>query len=126
MSKVNLPKEVAEAIESFRSQGWADYLLVSCTFDYTQRPHQVVAREVAVLRKHFASICDEKKLLSALVNGYGIEEKSPEEAVRDYYDKLHGQVYNGSFAPVVAKSAELSGLLQTLDLLGKKIIGVNG
>jgi hypothetical protein len=125
MQKVNLPKEVAEAIESFRAQGWADYLLVQCTFDFTQKPHAVVEKETAVLRKHFANVGGDKKLFSALVNGYEIEEKSPEEAVRDYYDKLHGQVYNGSFAPVVGKSAELSGLLQTLDLLGKKIRGVN-
>lgn len=55
-------------------------------------------------------------LMSALVNGYTVEQ-TPEEKVHEYYDSLNEQ---DGF-----ESAEQDGILTTLDLLGIKIEGVN-
>jgi hypothetical protein len=123
--KVKLPKDVTEAIESFRSQGWSDYLLVLSTFDFTQKPHAVVAKETEVLRKHFANSDGEKRLFSALVNGYEVDEKPNEEVkeevqekMRRYYEGLEKQFDTSEWYMTL-------GFLRALDLLGIKIEGVN-
>lgn len=84
--KVTLPREVAEAIEKARSKSWADADLMDITnfIDESYQPSDGPYRSIG---EYISDVYLEENLpkyMSALVNGYDVEE-SPEEKLREYY-----------------------------------------
>jgi hypothetical protein len=124
MTRVTLPREVAEAIETLKQQGYTEYGIITLADD---RPYCISEEKVIFdyLHQNFAE--NSVKLMSALVNGYEIE-KSPEEKVREYYNKsretlgfyMNDATYNEGYYDGV-----LDGIKTTLDLLEIKVPGVN-
>jgi hypothetical protein len=114
-NKVTLPREVAEAIAYYKSEGIdAKEIMRLITSD---SGHTLYDADIDALiiygRKNFDSV------LEALVNGYEVE-KSQEEKVRDYYLKIK-DVSNGDDI----YDAQAYAIENTLELLGIKIEGVN-
>lgn len=115
MTKVKLPREVAEAIEILR------------TITHSNTELMLVAREChnenPMARRVYKWTKTDGKpdlLMEALVNGYEVE-KTPEEEVREYYEPFSVRRQNLSSE----KYAIGFAIVQTLDLLGIKIKGVN-
>jgi hypothetical protein len=116
MNKVTLPKEVAEALEKLR-EGFHDHGVVVAVFDgapYTFNPYYFGVEKT---REYFHD--KPAELMSALVNGYEVEQ-TPEEKVQEYYDFLRSaSTWNEDHA------GKVRAIEKTLDLLGIKISGVN-
>jgi hypothetical protein len=118
--KVLLPREVAEAIENVRKRlGWADEVILYKTYTNGWEAEWTKVLNVDD---------DENKaflIAQALINGYEIE-KSPEDNVRELYDKA---LENYAALPASPESAYYDGLtqgvLKTLEALDIKIPGVN-
>jgi len=110
-SKITLPKEVAEAIRHYtdladtKSEAFTDIL--SMGFEGTRSE---------IIMRHFDGNHDE--LMEALICGYEVEY-NPEDKMREYFDKILGYTSDEYTQGTVA------GILDTLDLLGIKIAGVN-
>jgi hypothetical protein len=116
-NKIIVPKQVADAIAHYvaladsKHEAFTDILRLG----YEAERSEIILR-------HFEHDYDE--LMEALICGYEVE-KTPEELVRDYFEDTEkafanagaydGQFYNGSADAIV----------QTLNLLGIKIAGVN-
>ncbi|MFM1655546.1 DUF1642 domain-containing protein [Brevibacillus sp. B_LB10_24] len=85
--KVEIPREVAEAIEQVRDKGWRNYDVIRCIF------HQVVSRyerQMKSIRKYGENFDSFDKLISALVFGYTIEQTAAERikrGIQDIYEK---------------------------------------
>lgn len=117
--KVTVSRKLAEAIEHFKNpDGYAyeNYEIMREYFSISE----VVAKADNEFRLELRRTKTDL-LMSALINGYEVE-KSPEEKVRAYYnefsvDKRHltGSQYAVGYA-----------ILNTLNILGIKIEGVNG
>ncbi|MDQ0154982.1 hypothetical protein [Robertmurraya andreesenii] len=75
-----------------------------------------------LLAKHFAG--DEKGLMSALVNGYEIE-KTPEDAVKEYFKKCEELRLKSTGTEYQIYLAKSTTIKTTLTFLGIKIEGVN-
>ena len=73
MSKVTLPKDVAEAIENLRDFGFTDYGIIVESADTTRKGNEI--DELRIIRKFtFESEGDGAQIiLQALVNGYEVE-----------------------------------------------------
>lgn len=119
-AKVVVSKEVAEAIKHFRNpDGWswanASFMLEHFSIANVDCEYRIAIREM-----------DTDELMSALVNGYEVE-KSPEEKVRDYYDilKLREEYSEKSGVSGSQHRQGWQSVVETLDLLGIKIGGVN-
>ena len=126
MSKVKLPKEIAELIE----EAWT-----------VQENHPVVVKHLYLtnwtqLTKNHGDHLSETlsdyaesnpmEYMSALVNGYEVV-KTPEENFRDYYNHLR-KTENNELLPSVKRmsaSNERAGVNMTLRLLDIEIEGVN-
>ena len=112
--KIAIPREVADAIEKVRKTGVTDYRIMEMA-------------EKAITHSHFLAIQrwafgngggTPELLMQALVCGYTID-RSPEEKVREYYEILRTK-YDFEES-LIAECA----VVDTLDLLGIKIEGVN-
>lgn len=117
MTKVKLPREVAEAIEHLRTITHSNHGLISTVEHCDVNP---VARTVYGWAFAKSGAGSPDLLMQALVNGYEAE-KSPEEKVRDYYEPFssqHRRLTSDKYAIGFA-------IVQTLELLGIKIEGVN-
>jgi hypothetical protein len=114
MNKVTLPKEVAEAIDGLLRLGRSKRDIISASTG------GIVGERSAQI-KMFVDDSPEnfEVLMSALVNGYEVEQ-TPEEKVREYYDFLRSaSTWNEDHA------GKVRAIEKTLDLLGIKISGVN-
>jgi hypothetical protein len=114
-NKVIIPKDVAEAIEVYRGKGFsnASIIATACT-------NVGVGAHAKSLVYYIVGETDSSdKLMSALVNGYTVEQ-TPEEKVREYYE---GHCHRGTYDQYV--NGALDGIKGTLDLLGIQIEGVN-
>ncbi|MEI2356118.1 hypothetical protein [Mesobacillus zeae] len=117
-AKITVPAEVAEALG----------LYVGATKSKTEafmsiRNDGDIYKQSSVIRSYFKSNID--GILEALVNGYTVEQ-TPEEKVREYWSKLMSDRYNVNDEHHLDKlSAEIHGIIKTLNLLGIKIEGVN-
>ncbi|QAR52091.1 hypothetical protein BAE_04455 [Bacillus aerophilus] len=112
--KTEITKKQAEAIEFLRENYTDDQILemrvkgdIACGSIYDHSPIE---------------------LADALINGYEIE-KSPEQKVRYYYEyleKRYGEVREkGDVQARLTFTSMMTGVRETLDLLGIKIEGVN-
>ena len=118
MEKINLPKEVAEAIEDFRrTQSLNRYILSKA---YINDMDDNANERVKVVHKFCSENSNFEMFLQALVNGYEIEQ-TPEEKLRELYKKWTEQHETG----VIDRQDEISGMVQTLSILGITIEGVN-
>lgn len=115
--KVTLPRDVAEAIEYFREKGHTDAYIVS----------RSVVGGVGGYELSLVNF-DKDVLMSALVNGYTVEQ-TPEEKVREYFEKcqrnwlLADEQENTDAAEFL--NGQLLAISQTLGLLGISIEGIN-
>lgn len=126
-ARVTIPKEVAEAIEGMRRK-LTNLLIVVSVYggvSYTETPY---IREIEILRHYFISTDSEDLLLSALVNGYEVEQ-SPEEQLREYYGNIveYEECWRevSDFDAVNECMAERDGVINTLGILGITIEGIN-
>lgn len=126
-AKVTLPKEVAEAIEEIRSEGFTDYAIVTTTDAFSPTPPcypEQASEELASWTRGG----NHDLLLSALVNGYEVEQ-SPEEELREYYEGLvrcEEECRNVGKYPVADEYySRRIGVITTLNKLGIEIEGIN-
>ncbi|WEZ21193.1 hypothetical protein P5661_06340 [Bacillus subtilis] len=113
--KPTITKEQAEAIEVLRGgrNKWSDndfliaHVLYGCGKSYKWSDFKPIEN------------MDLMTLATALINGYEVE-KTPEEKVREYFEKLWAD-YCDTNEIEIAKET----IINTLDLLGIKIEGVN-
>lgn len=112
--KVTLPREVAEAIEMYLTEFDKRALLHTFCDPKTKgwTPRYSVFHNVNL-----------DTLMSALVNGFEIEQ-SPEEKVREYYE-ANEQMEDWIGQDGHDARLTLDVIEQTLDLLGIKIEGIN-
>ncbi|MEC2215100.1 hypothetical protein [Bacillus velezensis] len=103
--KPTLTKEQAEALDAQKFANYEEYILIAaCSGEFK-------GTSIGEL--------DIMTLAAALVNGYEVE-KTPEEKVREYFEKLWAD-YCDTNEIEIAKET----IINTLDLLGIKIEGVN-
>ncbi|WP_440097455.1 hypothetical protein [Bacillus paralicheniformis] len=119
MSEINKPvitKEQAEAIQFLMSDGndWTEDDILE---------HHVANRwfnEYEPLNSLYTIV-----LASALINGYEVE-KTPEETVREYYEKLCDGYDRAQFHEDKGKYLLMKrSVRRTLDALGVQIAGIN-
>jgi hypothetical protein len=111
MNKVTLPKEVAEELEYALEHERSNSILFA----------EVIAGVYEKLHAHFEY--DTDSLMSALVNGYEVEQ-TPEEKVREYYEGYKRmEAWRGHDGHDARGAVDI--IETTLDLLGIKISGVN-
>lgn len=110
--KPEITKEQAEAITYLRGIGRDDESIL--------RNHREYIMNCAVLNK--LSLVS---LAAALINGYEIE-KSPEQKVRDHYEKLAAKRrYVPGCIDEIKIYTEMDAIRRTLDMLGIEIDFVN-
>ena len=119
MEKVILPRDVAEAIEGLLRLGKDKCWIINAANGEGVGTYASKIREFASEDTGNFDI-----LLSALVNGYTVEQ-TPEEMVWEYFESemkslLHHGKYDGAYY-----HGSTSAIKFTLDLLGIKIEGVN-
>lgn len=108
MTKVTLPREVAEAIELQRGFGH-EHILFDIELLSEER-HSLANKSLATIYAYYRK--NKRAYFSALVNGYKIA-MSPEEKLREYFGDLLD----------FPRRREV--LIRTLDILGIQIEGVN-
>lgn len=108
MEKVRLPKEVAEAIDYFRSIGYSNIGIIREVSD------PQTSESGRTLKKFLTDDGDYNVLMDALINGFEVEQ-TPEDKVREHFKRL---LEDG-------KHNEANIIHVTLDDLGIKIEGVN-
>lgn len=123
-ANVMVTKEVAEAIEELRGEGMSD-------FNIMRHAHGAVVSPTYLTLKRWAfedGGGSPDLLMQALVNGYEVE-KSPEEKVREYYDRCRDNARiadnNERYDQAEYLNSQAIGVSITLDILGIKIEGVN-
>lgn len=104
MTKVKLPREVANIIDQAKEQGGIERLVA------------LIADKDPIGYRSYAPVMEIglQTLMTALVNGYEVVE-TPEEKVRGYYRGIF------DYSPKHPRMA----VRETLDLIGIKIEGVN-
>lgn len=122
MTKVKLPREVAEAIEFMREHGTSDYELIKrLASSQDTEGHSQVLRGWALCQNGGTS----DLLMQALVIGYEVE-KTPEERVKDKYAQIltwkRAHHKDGEYG---AADGREDGFRMALEALGIKISGVN-
>ncbi|MEK3887319.1 hypothetical protein [Bacillus sp. FSL K6-3431] len=128
--KVQLPREVAEAIEDVRKFYRDSEIIATVVTDDGRSAYGTRMMTLVKCIRRDDGFID--TLMSALVNGYTVE-KTPEELeaeqkekLRDYYRGLYVLASNEDSSPYLYEiEAEMKGIVETLDLLGVKITGVN-
>jgi hypothetical protein len=122
--KPTLPREVANAIESLRNEGRDNYSIIRIIFG---TPKSQLETDI----QSFAYEISDKKnvdlLMSALINGYEVEQ-SPEDKLREYYADIIDiqERYKGIDTTAWACCNEkLVSVRRTLNILGIKIDGIN-
>jgi len=112
MKKVILPREVAEAIENIRMQGFENCNIVRAV-THSNPPYDDVDLErlIAFANRNFDD------LIISLAAGYEVE-KTPEEIIRDDYEQFDP-------GTLEYRAGLRDGIVRTLNTLGIKIEGVN-
>ncbi|MED4523580.1 hypothetical protein P9257_05000 [Bacillus velezensis] len=109
--KPTITKEQAKELEAYRRSGDLDIQILEAACD------EVIGGKLAKL--------DLLTLAAALLNGYEVEA-TPEDRVREYYDELQEkQRTSQSRGVTFSLECEREGVINTLNLLGVKIEGVN-
>jgi hypothetical protein len=128
MEKVILPRDVAEAIDTYLAEFGKEALIIAaCSIVDDPENNSWISKYQAL---NEISVLD---LMSALVNGYTIE-KSPEEKVREYYEELKEQRELASKGSLFSSmeisryhrlTSKMVSVRHTLNLLGITIEGIN-
>jgi hypothetical protein len=123
VSRVTLPREVAEAIERLREKGLTNYGFMNHALNLDRNCAETRIISGWLDENFHANF---EVLMIALVNGYEIE-KSPEDKVREYYEGLIETKTDSLNDPYTRELAayEASAVVKTLNLLDIKIPGVN-
>ncbi len=123
--KVVLPKEVAESLKAFVDVGFSKWQIVNVVDepgDYTRIIEKDRLHDQSRTLKTYMISGNSEALLSALVNGYEVEQ-SPEDKLREYYDNLQ-EAHN--IRCLDSYGHTLVGVTETLRILGITIEGING
>jgi hypothetical protein len=115
--KVILPREVAEAIEGLKSQGWTKSGIFGFSTGVKRLALSIDEESYGKTIGRYFGCMKHDLLMEALVNGYEVES-SPEDQVKEFYE-----VYDACDSSYRLGIRE--GVRQTLNLLGIKIEGVN-
>ena len=123
--KPTLPREVASAIESLREEKVSNYGIMRIS-------HGAIFESPALILKRYAFEGEHggtpDLLMSALINGYEVEQ-SPEDKLREYYDKCRENWMKQYDAKEYGQSEYLNGqavgVSTTLHILGITIEGIN-
>src|SRR5690606_4454884 len=128
MSKVTVPAEVARAISLMRKEGATNYEII-------HRANGALLTEPDVVLRRWAfgeqAPANPDMLMSALVNGYEVEQ-SPEERLREYYEwyvdkydkaRLNGGQFHGFRRDELYRGKV--AIESTLEILGITIEGTN-
>jgi len=124
LSKVCLPKEVAEDIEEIRRLRNNSYLLDTRNFlgqkSCVNIPYEYEGGKIAA---YLADDIDNNFAVyaSAIINGY-VVEKSPEENIRDYYAAINRKIAEKQDA---YDHGVRDGIKYTVAILGITVEGVN-
>jgi hypothetical protein len=125
MEKVSLPKEIADALDGVKQFYKSNADIIADIIE-SRVPLIPCGEHLLPLIKYSRKDAGNADILmSALINGYEIEQ-TPEERLHQYYEKLKMFTESTSFAPVGSYFSEMEGIKNTLDILGIKIEGVNG
>ncbi|ASB64746.1 hypothetical protein ACWGRE_07365 [Bacillus velezensis] len=117
--KPTITKEQAEVIESARGFGHEDDWILRSHADFLS------GHAPRWYDGHTFDDMDVTTLAAALINGYEIEG-TPEDRVREYYDELQEKQRTAQSRGVTfSLECEREGVINTLNLLGIKIEGVN-
>ncbi|MDR4318734.1 Protein of uncharacterised function (DUF1642) [Niallia circulans] len=121
--KPTLPREVANAIESLRNEGRDNYSIIRIIFG---TPKSQLETDIQSFAYEISGKKNVDLLMSALINGYEVEQ-SPEDKLREYYDKLSDEM---NTLPAASHSwlirhAERDGIHKAIQILGITIDGIN-
>lgn len=112
--KPTITKEQAKELEAYRRSGDLDIQILGAACD------EVLGGKLAKL--------DLLTLAAALINGYEVEA-TPEEKVREYFEATKTRRREkrdaGDIEDQRYNSGKIDGVINTLNLLGIKIEGVN-
>ncbi len=121
--KVVVTKEVAEAIKELKAKYGVYGTLHHVHGAITREPEMTVKRWVEE-----SSGISYDTLAEILINGYEVE-KSPEDKVREYYEKCRLNYIEADdkrlFSQAEYLNGQSTGISLTLEILGIKIEGVN-
>lgn len=122
LTKVTLPKEVAEGIKYYRDKGASNYNILHLA------EGAIISEPDLTLKKWaFEGTGSPDLLMKALVNGYEVE-RTPHDELREYYKELLDEYRNNptfteGFQVYLGK---LVTLKRTIDILGITVDGING
>lgn len=123
VSKPVIPREVADAIESFRKDGWENVRIISIATGNGMGVTQRASAIKAYAGGHFDT------LLAALVNGYDVERSAEELAhdkIRERYMEHFGRErYAGHITESRVAQAYMDGMKFVLNTLKIDVKGVN-
>lgn len=118
--KVTLPRDVAEALEELRESGRSN-------IDIVWKSCEPIVNGTYMKIKRWA-FCEEggsaDELMSALVNGYEIEQ-SPEDRLREYYVYQEQSYHDNVGTERIEHLAKGVAIRTTLAILGIQIEGIN-
>lgn len=114
MKKIEIPREVAEAIEALRAEKYSNFGIIDL----------YVNGEYGARYKHTLRKIATDDLMTALVVGYVIE-KTPEEKREEAYESIRKQYNNAYYLYDEDGDIYRDGIEDTLDWLDIKIEGVN-
>lgn len=110
---ITVPAEVARAISLMRKEGATNYEII-------HRANGALLTEPDVVLRRWAfgeqAPANPDMLMSALVNGYQVEQ-TPEEKAREFYESFNAEIMEHVYARTAIRS--------TLALLGITIEGIN-
>lgn len=120
MTKVTLPRKVAEALEELRNYpGVTDEHILTRAL----RGHFDDLGRFGCLSEFVRQRGGLITLASAIINGYEVE-KTPHDKVREHYEKLVGASGSGEYREQYLAAIDTVKIV--LDLLGVTIDGING
>jgi hypothetical protein len=117
--KVTLPKEVAEAIENYRSQGFSNASIIATAVT----SGGVGSRSKALVYFVTAEKGNSDVLMRALVNGFDVE-KTPEIMLREYWEDVITRWEDADKGERYYEGSH-DAIITVLGILGIKIAGVN-
>lgn len=122
LTKVTIPKEIAEAIEKTRRDYKSNYVILHQVRGSLVTPHHLTLKHWAFDIRGEGS---PDLLMEALVNGYEIE-RTPHEELREYYEVIHEDIERNDYGLGLYRAeGAAEGVLKTLNILGITVEGIN-
>jgi len=122
-AKVVLPKSVADAIKGMRDNGVNDCGIVSYVMRGSDSSDLTdYIKEIERWAFKYGEGGSPDMLMRAIVNGYQVES-TPEDKLREYYERISEEGFEYANPRLLGRRR---GILDTLDILGITIEGING